>query len=243
MLLAAGAAGAAVLIGGGAALLLGGDDSGPASPTAAARPSAATSVVPTAAPSPPPVAPERSAAVTAATAAGRTPGDARAALGELLTSRADGTLALLRSTLEGDEAAAAVAARTVAASSSGLADVVGAWYDTGTATRVRAGLDAQSEASRAYAGAVAAGDGAAADRARAQMGAVSRELGAVLDTVTDGRIADYVPPQDAAQYRAYVDGLGVGDAAGAEAAAQWLRGRLAREGVALAAAVPGGGPS
>ncbi len=123
-----------------------------------------------------------------------------------------------------------------------LAAVVGAWYDTGTATRVRAGLDAQSEASRATPERSRPGTAPAPTRPGREMGAVSRALGAVLDPVTGGRIADYVPPQDAAQYRAYVDGLDAGDAAGAGAAAQWLRGRLAREGVALAPAAPGAGP-
>jgi hypothetical protein len=75
------------------------------------------------------------------------------------------------------------------------------------------------------------------------MAEVSRDLGAVLDGVTGGRIAEYVPPQDAAQYRAFVDALQAEDAAAAEEAAQWLRGRLSREGTALAAGLSGGVPS
>ena len=52
-----------------------------------------------------------------------------------------------------------------------------------------------------------------------------------------------VPPQDAAQYRAFVDALEGEDAAAAEEAAAWLRGRLSREGTALAAALAEGGPA
>lgn len=176
----------------------------------------------------------------AATAPGRTPTDARLALEEQLAARAEGTLALLSSSWRGDVPAATLAARAVAASSSALSQVVAAWGDPELAARVRAGLDQQSAASRAYAEAVASGDAAGADRARAQMGEVSRRLGRVLDPVTDARIAAYVPPQDAAQYRAYVDALEAGDDRAAEQAAAWIRGRLVREGAALAAGLAEG---
>jgi hypothetical protein len=117
------------------------------------------------------------------------------------------------------------------------------WWDADLATRVRTGLDEQSRASRAYAGAVAAGDTAAADQARADMAEVSRLLGSELDRVTGGRIATYVPPQDAAHYRAFVDALQADDTAAAQEAADWLRARLGREGAALAQSLSGGGPS
>lgn len=178
----------------------------------------------------------------AATAADRTPADARVALEEQLTARAEANLALLRSTWGGDASTAARAARDLAASSTGLSAVVTAWGDPSLASRLTTGLDEQSEASRAYAAAVASDDVAAADRARAQMADVSRRLGAVLDRVTDGRIAAYVPPQDAAKYRAYVDALQAEDEAAARDAAEWLRARLEREGAALAAGLTGGGP-
>ena len=161
----------------------------------------------------------------------------------MLAQRAEGVLLLLRSTWEGDEATAGQAAQRVAAASAGLSAVVAVWQDTALADRIRTGLDEQSAASRAYAAAVAVDDTAGADRARGRMGEISRELGDVLAGTTDGRIADYVPPQDAAQYRAYVDALAAGDAAGADAAAEWLRGRLSREGAALAAGLDDGGPS
>lgn len=236
--LAAGLAGAVVLLGGGAALLSGGE-ARPGSSAAGARPTVAASSVPSSA-APPPAGPATPAAVVSTA---RTAGEARAAVEELLAARADANLALLRSTWSGDEDTASQAAQAVATSSSGLSAVVGNWYDTAAATRIRTGLDEQSEASRAYAAAVAAGDVTAADEARAQMGEVSRDLGEVLDSVTDGRIADYVPPQDAAQYRAYVDALDAGDAAGTDEAARWLQGRLAREGAALASVLSGTGPS
>jgi hypothetical protein len=232
-------AGAVVLLGGGAALLLGGDDPRPTPPAAAGRPSAAPSV-PSSAPTPPAQA-GPSAAVAAATAA--TADAAGAAVRELMAALADGNLALLRSTWAGEGAAASQAAQAVATSSSDLSAVLSAWYDPATATQIRSGLDQQSEASRAYAGAVAAADVPAADRARARMGEVSRRLGEVLDEVTDGRIAGYVPPQDAAQYRAYVDALEGGDTVDRDEAARWLRGRLVREGAALAAGLAGAGPS
>lgn len=95
----------------------------------------------------------------------------------------------------------------------------------------------------AYAAAVAAKDVVAADRARVQMGEVSRDLGRVLSAVTGGRIATYVPPQDAAKYRKFVDALQAQDEAAADEAARWLRARLVREGTALASALSGGGPS
>lgn len=228
-------AAAVVLLGGGAALLPGGDDPRSTPSAAAGRPSAAPSL--------PPAQAGPSAAVAAATATAATADDAGAAMQQLLAALADGNLALLRSTWAGDAAAASRAAQAVATSSSGLSAVLGAWYDPATATLIRSDLDRQSEASRAYAGAVAAADLPAADRARARMGEVSRRLGEVLDKVTDGRIAGYVPPQDAAQYRAYVDALEAGDTVGRDEAARWLRGRLAREGAALAAGLSEAGPS
>lgn len=243
VLLAAGAAGVAVLLAGGSALMADGDDARPSAPAAAAQPSEAVDAAsPEASPRPAADA-ALSAAVSAATAAGRTPTDARAALEEQLAARAAGNLALLRSTWAGDEAAAARAARALATSSTGLSAVVTAWRDTDLAIRLRTGLDEQSQASRAYAAAVASGDVTAADEARARMGEVSRDLGAVLDTATDGRIAAYVPPQDAAKYRAYVDALQAKDVAAADEAAEWLRGRLTREGAALATSLAGGAPS
>lgn len=239
-LLAAGAAGAAVVLIGGATLALGGDDA-PAAPSTAAPRASATSApaTPSAAP-PAPADAQLSAAVTAATAADRTPADLRAALQEQLTARANANLALLRSAWAGDEAAATVAEQALATSSEGLAAVVSAWRDPDLASRIRAGLDDQSEASRAYAAAVGRGDTAAADEGRTRMGEVSRELGGLLDGVTDGGIATYVPPQDAARYRAFVDALEAEDAEAADEQAQWLRSRLAREGLALAAGLEGG---
>lgn len=75
------------------------------------------------------------------------------------------------------------------------------------------------------------------------MAEVSRDLGAVLAGVTDGRIAAYVPPQDAAAYRAFVDALEAGDTRAAQEAAEWLEARSAREGAALALGLAGGSPS
>ena len=250
MLLAAFAAGAAVVLAGGSALLLGGDDA-PATPSAAAPRAtadasptqAAAGALPPADVELPPADVELSPAVVRATAADRTPADARAALGEQLAARADANLGLLRSTWEGDRAAADRAAAAVAASSTGMSAVVTAWRDTALADELEAGLDRQSEASQAYAAAVASGDVDAADRARAEMAEVSRELGAVLAGVTGGRIAEYVPPQDAAKYRAFVDALEAGDTRAAQEAAQWLEARLAREGAALALVLAGGSPS
>ena len=232
-------AGALVLLVGGAALVLDGDDAAPRASAAGPRPSSATSSVA----SEPSVAPAQSGAVVAATSAGRTPAAARAALEEQLGARAEATLALLRSTWQGDDAAAARAARGITRSSAGLSAVVASWWDTALATRVADGLDQQSAASADYAAAVASGDVAGADRARTRMGEVSRALGTVLDGVTGGRIAAYVPPQDAAQHRAFVDALERGDARAAEDAAAWLRGRLVREGTALAAGLSEGGRS
>jgi hypothetical protein len=241
--LAAGAAGAVVVLVGGATVLLGGDEPSARPSGTTARPSAAASA---ASPSVPPASPEdaaTTAAVTAATGPDRTAADVRAALVEQLAARADANLALLRSTHAEDEAGAARAAQAVASSTAGLSSVVAVVQDEALAARLRTGLDRQTGASRDYAAAVAAGDVPAADRARAEMGAVSRDLGRVLAGVTGGRIAAYVPPQDAAQYRAYVDALEQGDTAAADEAATWLRARLAREGAALAPSLSGGGPT
>lgn len=209
------------------------------------RPPARADEAPAAPAAAPRTAPDRGlpAGVRTATGPGRTPADARAALETLLTARVEGNLSLLRSTWSRDEAGAAGAAEDLATSGAGLHAVLSAWWDDDLAGRVRTGLDEQSLASRAYAAAVAAGDGTAADRARGRMAEVSRALGGVLAGVTDGRIAGDVPPQDAAQYRAFVDALEADDAVRADEAAAWLRARLAREGAALAAGLAGAGPS
>lgn len=236
--MAAGAAGVAVLLVGGLSLVMDGDGA-PSSDVAGPRPSASSAASPFATPN---AATQLSPAVLAATAADRTAEDVRAALEEQMSARAEANLALLRSTWAGDRAAAGRAARAVVASNSGVSAVVTAWRDADLAGRIRSGFEEQSDASTAYATAIASGDQAAADAARGRMGEVSRGLGDVLDGVTDGRIADYVPPQDAAQYRAYVDALHAEDAAAADQAAAWLRSRLSREGAALAAALSEGGP-
>lgn len=238
VLMAAGAAGVAVLLVGGLSLVMDGDGA-PSSDVAGPRPSASSAASPFATPN---AATQLSPAVLAATAADRTAEDVRAALEEQMSARAEANLALLRSTWAGDRAAAGRAARAVVASNSGVSAVVTAWRDADLAGRIRSGFEEQSDASTAYATAIASGDQAAADAARGRMGEVSRGLGDVLDGVTDGRIADYVPPQDAAQYRAYVDALHAEDAAAADQAAAWLRSRLSREGAALAAALSEGGP-
>ena len=205
----------------------------------AAPPRSSASVGPTAATDPQTTQPPLPPAVAAATGAGRTPADVRTALVGQLSARADASLALLRSTHAGDDRAAAQAAQALSGSTAAVAAVVTAWEDEGVASRLRAGLDGQSQASRDYAAAVAAGDAASADAARGEMGEVSRDLGRQLDALTDGRIASYVPPQDAARQRAYVDALEAQDDAAAQETAGWLRARLAREGAALATALAG----
>ena len=236
--LTAAGVGVAVLLASGAALLADGDDPRPGASASDIRPSAGAPPSPLVTPDAADAALSR--AVVAATAADRTSARARAALEEQMAARAEGNLALLRGAWRRDDAAAARAARAVAASSTGLSAVVAAWWDTALAERIASGLDQQSQASQAYAAAVGLGDVAAADDARARMGEVSRELGRVLDGVTQGRIATYVPPQDAAQYRAFVDALEAEDAATAEQVAAWVRGRLLREGTALASGLEGG---
>jgi hypothetical protein len=232
VVLAAGAAGVVVLLVGGAALLADRDGPPASGPRASADASSgATSEA------------ELSPSVIAATAAGRTPAQARTALQEQLSARADANLALLRSTWASDEAASARAAEALSRTSEGFAAVVAAWEDRALATRLRAGLDEQSQASRDYATAVAASDTVSADWARGRMAEVSRGLGAELARLTRGGIASHVPPQDAAKYRMFVDALEAGDAAAADATAKWLRARLGREGVALADALAGGGRS
>lgn len=246
----AGAAAAAVLLATTAALLTGGDDREGAGPRAAASPDAVSTPAPEAsvaapspaavpASSPPLVAPERAAAVQAALAAGRTPEAARVALERVLAGRAAGLTGLLAAVLDGDAAAAASARSTLKSSGDDLERVVSVWAGRPLATEIRRGLDQQAAASRAYAEAVREGDVAGADRARADMGEVSRRLGLTLDRVTSGRIASYVPPQDAGGMRAYVDALAAGQDASAAETAQYLSGRLSREGAALAAALAG----
>ena len=162
------------------------------------------------------------------------PAGAPGTLEELLRRRAEQNLLLLRSTLERDADTAALAARGVDAAGEGLSVVLSEQSDAGSASRIRARLDEQSEAGRSYARAVASADTAGADRARGRMAEASSDLGNVLAGITGGRIAASVPPQDAGQYRAFVDALAAGDMRQADLIAAWLRGRSARQGVALA---------
>lgn len=157
------------------------------------------------------------------------------ALERVLAGRAAGITAMLQAVLDRDARASASAMSALDATGDDLERVVSVWGGEELATGIRRDLDQQASASRAYAEAVRAGDLAAADRARADMGNVSRRLGQTLDRVTSGRIASYVPPQDAGGLRAYVDALVAGQDASAAETAQWLSGRLSREGTALAA--------
>jgi hypothetical protein len=245
--IAVGAAAVSVALVTAVALLAGGDDPRPAATGASARPTAAASTDPTSSAAPSPTAswtasptaaatgqPQESAAVAAATSAGRTPEAAQAALEQVLAARAAGNTALLRAVLAGDDGAASEASAALNTAGDDLQSVLTAWGGADLAAQVRSGLDRQTAASRAYAEAVRDGDASGADRARADMGSVSRALGATLDPVTGGGIAPYVPPQDAGRLRDFVDALRAGDAAAASEQERWLRARLTREGTALA---------
>lgn len=186
-----------------------------------------------------PPASDRAPLLAEATGANRGSAALQAALEQVLMARATATTSLLRAVVTGELETAAAAAAAVDATSNELETVLTTWTDAERAAQLREAFDLQVVAGRAYATAVRDDDDAAADQARAELGATSRVLGTSLEELTSGAVTRFVPPEDAARMRDFVDAHAAGDAATAADLEAWLTARTGREGVAIATALAG----